>query len=270
MYSGLTITRLSGSILGAHQKIDRVARRHIEQLDPHCRFPDINAILHFEGVNGPDAIKRKSPSKDEPWHFLQPFDNKDTQLIDIINQHYKQLVTSLKKGDQIRAAFDSAWLAHAIVDGLTPAHHYPYEKELIKLRGEGIETRTTIKEKLFIGGETTFDTLAKNWHMWGTKGLMTTHGSFEIGVAMISAPRRFKRMATPSEEDLRIAQDKGILTLFKGVAKDIDSLHMYQNYYRLGWTKKLIREVRLELMPAIIKLVVIAWYLAILESSRAT
>src|SRR5688500_18883533 len=101
MYSGLTLTKASGRILGAHQKIDRVARNHLDQLIRDSSvFPKSRRILHFEGKKGPDAIKRKSPAKDEPWHYFNPFDDADNQLIELIQQHYKHLVQQLKAGNQ--------------------------------------------------------------------------------------------------------------------------------------------------------------------------
>ena len=144
MYSGTTFHNKSGSVLGAHQKIDRVAYRHLQKITKQSEgFPPLKLLLHFEGKNGPDGIKRKSPAKDEPWHFYNPFDDDDTGLIEYIERHYEELVTELKKGNMERAAFNAAWLAHALVDGLTPAHHFPYEEKLIELRGgAGIESRT--------------------------------------------------------------------------------------------------------------------------------
>ena len=154
MYSGSTFTIYSGRLLGAHQKIDRVARRHLQRLVPQGQFPAIRTILHFEGGNGPDSIKRKSPAQNEPWHYFQPFDKHDTQLIGLIDDHYQALVKALRGHDEVRAGFEAAWLAHAIVDGLTPAHHYPYEEKLVELMsGKGIETRTSIKDKLVMPGE---------------------------------------------------------------------------------------------------------------------
>jgi len=107
----------SGRLLGAHQKIDRVARRHLEYLLPGVTFPDTKTILHFEGDNGPDAIKRKSPAKDEPWHYFQPFDDSDRQLLQLIDEHYRTLVAALRRHDDIRAGFEAAWLAHALAVG---------------------------------------------------------------------------------------------------------------------------------------------------------
>ena len=52
----------TGRVIGTHQKIDRVARRHLTRHIPsHAIFPTIQQILHFEGSRGPDGIKLKSP-----------------------------------------------------------------------------------------------------------------------------------------------------------------------------------------------------------------
>ncbi|MEK7603111.1 MAG: hypothetical protein AAB459_02630, partial [Patescibacteria group bacterium] len=178
---------MSGRLIGAHQKVDRVARRHLMRvLKDESVFPKVNKILQFEGKNGPDAIKRKSPAKDEPWHYTNPFDDEDTKLEELIWIHYDHLVTELKAGNQERIAFEAAWLAHAIVDGLTPAHHYPYEEKLIELRGgEGIESRTTYRKKLIMPGKTGSELIKNNWKMWGPRGLIMSHMMFEFGVAAI-------------------------------------------------------------------------------------
>src|SRR5687767_13951007 len=149
MYAGTTLRNKSGRLIGAHQKIDRVARRALGTLDSDNNFPEIKQILDFEGKNGPDGIKRKSPAQDEPWHFYNPEDPADDLLPQMIERHSKNLTAALRKNSAERASFEAAWLAHAIVDGLTPAHHYPFEDKLVELRGgEGIETRTSVKEKL--------------------------------------------------------------------------------------------------------------------------
>ncbi len=266
MYSGSTLTNYSGLVLGAHQKIDRTARRHLQQLAPACNFPKIKTILHFEGNNGPDGIKRKSPAKGEPWHYIQPFDMKDDGILKIISDHYVSLVESLRGKDDVRAAFESAWIAHAIVDGLTPAHHYPYEDKLVELRGgEGIETRTTIKKKLVMPGDTKREQLNNNWKMWGPKGLFTTHAAFEWGFATVVRPLRLKA-AMPTDTDMKNFQELGVEAWFRQQAQQIASLHMYDSFYEHGWTRKLARQVRLELAPAITKAVTICWYGALLDA----
>src|SRR5581483_12067238 len=104
--------------------------------------------------NGPDAIKRKSPAQDEPWHYFEPFNSNDTQLLQLIDGHHTSLVRALREKNRTRAAFEAAWLAHALVDGLTPAHHYPYEEALEELRGEDRSSRTTLTSRALVKGET--------------------------------------------------------------------------------------------------------------------
>ena len=254
---------MSGRVLGAHQKLNRLARGRLSLLLPKdSAFPGIKQIQHFEGVNGPDAIKRKSPAKDEPWHYYSPFNPEDTDLLDLITKHYTQLVQALKEHDEIRAAFEAAWLAHAIVDGLTPAHHYPYEEMLTELRGgAGIDTRTTIKDKLVLPGETRRAQVRNNWKMWGPRGLLATHGFFEFGVAAIIKPLSTKQIPL-SEKDVQDLEEHGLVEVFRRTAKEVSSLGMYDTYMKAGWTPRLARQIRKHLVPAIVKVVTLAWYSA--------
>lgn len=264
MYSGTTISSSSGKILGAHQKFDRVARRSLERVLPGTNFPSSKEILHFEGKNGPDAIKRKSPAQDEPWHYYDPTDPNDSELIEMIENHTINLTKALKKENQEKAAFEAAWLAHAIVDGLTPAHHYSLEKVLEEMRGESIETRTSLKDKLLIRseGDTHREMLQKNWQYWGAKGVMTTHGMFEFGVATTVAPMRLIKRGTPDGDMLVRVRSEGVVPQFKDAAAYIYSLNMYERFHKKGWTKKLAKQTRTELAPIIVKIVTLAWYAA--------
>lgn len=258
----------SGNILGAHQKIDRLARRNLERLLPGCAFPSTRRIMHFEGNNGPDAIKRKSPAKDEPWHFFQPFDGDDTQLLTAIKAHHQELVDALKKGDMVRASFEAAWLSHAMVDGLTPAHHYPYEEKIMELRGgQGNESRVSVKEKLIFPGETLREQASNNWQYWGPKGLFSTHASFEWGFATLIAPLRLRR-SLPTHDDLQKFKEQGIEQWFRSLAQTIAQAHYYEDFYTSGWTVKLGRRVRHELAPSIVKAVSVAWQAALVEATK--
>ena len=269
MYSGTTLNKTSGRILGTHQKIDRVARKHLSViLENNNVFPKANAILHFEGKNGPDGIKRKSPAKDELWHYYSPFDDDDSALLDLIRNHYDKLVTELRANNVERVAFEAAWLSHALVDGLTPAHHYPYEEKLSELRGgEGIESRDSVKDKLIMPGNTRRQKVKNNWKMWGPKGLFTTHGLFEMGVATIMAPLAMKD-AMPTESDINELLDIGLLERFKRTAREIAVLDMYHNYYKKGWTPKFAHQVRHQLGPVIVKTVTLAWYSALIDAGK--
>lgn len=267
MYSGTTLTKYSGRILGAHQKLDRAARNNLAKiLKDNSKFPSVRSILMFEGKNGPDGIKRKSPAKDEPWHYYSPFDDDDSQLIELINDHYKSLVRELKNGNKERISFEAAWLAHALTDGLTPAHHYPYEEKLVELRGgEGIETRTSLKDKWVLPGDNRRQQVKNNWKMWGPKGLFTAHGLFEMGVATIMLPLRFTQ-AKPTPEDLERIHAIGIAQWFKRAAREIAVLGMFEDYYQTGWTPKLARQVRQKLGPTIVKTISLAWYAALVDA----
>ncbi|HSX27723.1 MAG TPA: hypothetical protein VLG25_02980 [Patescibacteria group bacterium] len=267
MYSGTTLTKFSGRVLGAHQKIDRIARRHLARLleDNHV-FPASKLILQFEGKNGPDGIKRKSPAKDEPWHYYNPFNDKDSKLTDMIDGHYKKLVKELKAGNRERVAFEAAWLAHALVDGLTPAHHYPYEQKLVELRGgEGIDTRDTIKKKAIMPGDTRSEKIKNNWKMWGAGGLLMTHWWFEIGISTLIKPLAFGEII-PTKTDANEFKNVGVVESFKRAAREIAVLDMYDTYHYKGWTPKLAYQVRHKLAPTIVKTVTLTWYSALADA----
>jgi hypothetical protein len=260
MYAGSTFTPLSGKILGAHQKIDRAARHQLEQLMPQCNFPPLKMILHFEGDNGPDAIKRKSPAENEPWHYIQPFDRNDVGLIELIEEHHRQLVKALKQKDNVRAAFEAAWLAHAIVDGLTPAHHYPYEEKLVELSsGRSIADRTSISKKIVMPGETRTKQVSNNWKMWGPKGLFVTHTAFEWGVAVLILPLKLRRAVLHSQAIAELDR-LNLGEWFRQTAQKVATLGLYDEFYKCGWNVPIAKRVRTQLAPALVEAVTLAWY----------
>lgn len=263
MYSGTTLHRKSGGMLGAHQKIDRVARRHLKAVLPaHAAFPNIRQILHFEGDDGPDGIKRKSPGRDEPWHYIDPTNLEDTALLDMIDAHMVNLIRALRQNDPIRASFEAAWLAHAITDGLTPAHHYPLEEKLETLRGgEGLETRDNFRKKVIMPGDTRREKIRNNWEFWGAKGVMTTHFMFEFGVSTTIATRGLHSAKPNANERLRVERE-GLRVIFLEALQHIHSLKMYEVFHRKGWTRALARQTHDELAPTIIRVVALAWYYA--------
>lgn len=263
MYSGTTFHSKSGNLIGVHQKIDRVARRHIAILLPDwCNFPSVQQILHFEGNNGPDGIKRKSPAVDEPWHFIDPTDPDDTQILDTIDQHIKNLAAALVENNQERAAFEAAWMAHAITDGLTPAHHYPLEEKLEQLRGEGLETRDTVLKKGVMPGETWKEKIRNNWEFWGAKGAMTMHVAFELGIASVVSYQRFAD-GLPTPEDIARVQSSDFRKVYMEFVQQVFDMHMYDEFAQDGWTAALAWQTNHELMPLIIRAVVLGWLSAI-------
>lgn len=260
MYSGTTFHSKSGRMMGVHQRIDRIARRSLTPLIKDTQwFPGIKEILHFEGKNGPDGIKRKSPGQDEPWHYIDPADAEDTSLLDMIDDHINNLAEALIQDNHTRASFEAAWLAHAVVDGLTPAHHYPLEDKLIELRdGRGLETRTSKKEKLVLPGKTRRHQLRNNWEFWGAKGVMTSHLGFELGVMTTLASSKYDRHVPHARQRALIGQG-GYRKVYKKTLEHIAALDMYHDYMKHGWTRKAARRTREILIPRIVEMVMLAW-----------
>lgn len=252
----------SGRIIGAHQKIDRVARRHFEQyVTKSVKFPGIKTILRFEGINGPDGIKLKSPGVDEPWHFIDPANPDDTQLREAIQMHIVNLTAALKKKDQVRAGFEAAWLAHAVVDGLTPAHHEP-DDEIFKGLRESTSEKKTVRSKLVMPGNgSAKEFVRNNWEHWGAGGTMTTHTMFEAGVATTIKALKFET-AIPSSNDIVRMKKQGFSVLFNEALTSVTALEMYSTYKRKGWTRKIAQQTRNVLVPIIIQTVILAWLAA--------
>lgn len=271
MYSFGPLPKLgkSGRIIGAHQKIDRVARRNFEELlQPYFPFPDIKTILKFEGINGPDGVKLKSPGVDEPWHFIDPTDPADTRLLEYVRDHSHNLEEALKGNNMTRAGFEAAWIAHAVSDGLTPAHQTP-ESETIKILREESAEKQTLRSKLILPSEGSTRTFVKNnWEHWGAGGVMTTHTMFEAGVATTIKTLKFEDVR-PSSNDIVRLEKEGFEPLFREAINRVYELDMYTAYKRQGWTRKMASMTRRQLMPDIIRTVMLAWYSAYIKAMRA-
>lgn len=260
MYSGTTLGTSSGNAVGAHQRIDRIARRTLTNLlgEKAGFFPSAREILYFEGNRGPDAVKRKSPSVDEPWHYIDPKTLKDVSLLTMIEDHIVNLTQALRNKDEHRAAFEAAWLAHAVVDGLTPAHHYPLADKIEELFGMPHRERKTIREKNLIKGESRRDTFSKNWEYWGAKGIFSAHAIFEHGVS--SSLLTWRSPVYLSRDDAARELADGYEAYFLRVLHEIDSFDMYTAFQKHGWTTRTARLVRRELFPRLVEAVTLAWY----------
>lgn len=268
MYAGILFRRGSGRIVGVHQRIDRVARRQLKKLiNKEEYFPGIAQILHFEGLGGPDGIKKKSPSKDEPWHYIDPRDPNDTGLITIINDHMFNLTQALKSHNEERASFEASWLAHAVVDGLTPAHHYPLDDKIEELWGKHHTERQSIRDKMVIKGVNRRDSLSKNWQYWGAKGIFTAHLGYELGVAASITSNSFTN-CSPTRNDIRRLIRDGFETTFLKSLQKINRLDMYTKFVDKGWTRRLANQTKRTLIPEIIRIVSLAWYQAVLDARK--
>ncbi len=256
----------SGRVIGTHQKIDRIARRHLSELiGIHATFPKIKEILHFEGTKGPDGLKLKSPGVDEPLHFINPDDPADGPLIAYMREHSSNLESALRDRGMVRAAFEASWLAHVITDGLTPAHQVPYQEQVQELLGDQEAVRDKVRDKVLIKGATRRDTVKNSWQYWGPKGILSTHTLFEAGVATVTRGYRFAA-SSPSTEDLMALRDRGYEALYIDLVREVAALDMYENFKQQGWNERLARQTTGELMPRIIRAVTLAWYDAYLRS----
>ena len=273
MYSGTTIRTKSGRIMGVHQRIDRLARRSLTRrmTGSTLLFPSIKDILHFEGRNGPDGIKQKSPSVDEPWHHINPDDPNDHGLMSLIDDHIHNLASALRSNNVERASFEAAWLAHAVTDGLTPAHHDNLAEKIEELWGKAHHERDSVRDKTIIRGVSHIDTLRKNWKYWGSGGVFTAHVMFEWGVATAIVSVKFPVSVGASGNDVIRLENEGFEAMFYESLRKVTSLKMYETFGEKGWNRDLAHQTTRVLIPEIVKAVTLAWYQAVLlaEAKRA-
>ena len=270
MYSSFGIIKnpkTTHRLVGTHQKIDRIAHRILTKNIPKKTFfPTADEIIYFEGARGPDGLKRKSPGVDEPKHFVLP-ENDDHHLIKMILDHQYNLRRALVKKDRVRAAFEAAWMAHAITDGLTPAHHFPLSeatkelmsnKEFVKIFGEPI--------KGIMRGDNIAQFARNNWLYWGAGGYMTKHCAFEYGVALATASIPSNRLSPQIKR--KNLKKVDIETEFYRSLRQVYSLDMYKRFCKKGWTTRLAFETQKFLIPEIIKVVVLGWVAALPEQTK--
>jgi hypothetical protein len=91
---------------------------------------------------------------------------------------------------------------------------------------------------------------------------------FEGGVALTMLSMHHKD-GKPSGYDLKTAEKVGLVEYFKRMAREVALYNMYERFYDQGWTSKLAREIHDELAPRLVKIVTIAWHLALIEAGQA-
>ncbi len=266
MYSTTTLaknSKFTGKIVGTHQQLDQAARKVLARHLPRGRyFPNIKEIRHFSGALGPDGLKRKSPDNDDPSHM---FDGENGELVQQILDHHYNLVQALKKQNEVRAAFEAAWLAHKVTDALTPAHHFPLSeakeelmsnKEFIKIFGEPI--------KGIMHGRNMIETARNNWLYWGAGGYFSKHVAYEYGVVIIAAALPLRKII-PEIGKAEFCYVDAKRTLFDAIAR-IKPLEIYNNFRKDGWTTDLALETKNLVLPEIVRAIALIWYSAVEEA----
>ncbi len=250
MYSGIVSKHRTIKRMGIHQRFDMAAFAMIANYIKPETFPSLKQILHFEGVNGPDGLKLKTPHKTEGSHIYDP-ELGGGDVPRKIETHYQALVKSLVQADHVRASFEASWLAHYITDGLCPAHHYPLDQ---------------LKKELF-GPESEHGFLKRHFQWFGQKGAMSTHANFEMGVsaALLFSPLKFHL----DSDKLAQARRLGPLQFFRQEAKEVAKLDLYEQFCKKGWTTKIARSIKEFIAPHATQVIGIVWLLAYLEASQA-
>lgn len=263
MYSGFVTSKKTVSAMGVHQRFDTAALAMLKPFLTPGTFPALSQILHFEGINGPDGLKVKSPGKDEPSHLYNPTTDSGS-IPGLIDRHYQQLVEALKQPDLVRAGFEAAWLAHYVCDGLTPAHHYPLDEKLaeheIKKNSKG---SYGLKRQ---PGESAMDVMRKGWAVFGGKGILTTHFNFEMGVATAIVGQRLPESLDTAK--LAQARKLGVIDFFKQEARAVAELGMYERFYLQGWSPTLARQIKTKLVPISVQAIAIIWLMAYLDAGK--
>lgn len=202
-------------------------------------------------------------------HFIIP-DQDDGRLIRMISDHQYNLKKALATTDKSqtpnlqRAAFEAAWLAHALTDGLTPAHHFPYAEAVKDLMSDkDYYTIFGQPVKGIMRGDTFLTAAKNNWKYWGVEGLMTKHIVFEYRVALILAAMPYKKLSPNLDiSEQQKLSDYGNLDLeaeFYAALKRINGLKMYDRFREDGWSRELARETKEILLPEIVKIITIGW-----------
>lgn len=264
MYSGFISSRRTVAAIGIHQRFDMAAYRAIKPYLADGSFPSLKSLMHFEGINGPDGLKVKSPGRHEPSHLYNPLTDIGP-LPDHIDSHYRKLVPALKEGDMVRAAFEASWMAHYICDGLTPAHHYPLEEKIAEFSSKTPNPNGSFfKHRVIDEHDNPVSAVRKGWAIWGGKGLLSTHFNFEMGIAMALLAQRIEIKLDHAK--LVHARHIGPIEFFKEESLEIAKLDMYEKFYQTGWTSEIARFVKKRLAPDTAQAIAIIWLLAYLEA----
>jgi hypothetical protein len=247
--------------IATHQRLDRAARRQIVgHLPRDLSFPTAREIIHFEGMNGPDGLaSKKGKLEDEPYQFIQP-DFVDDRLLVHVKHHLHNLHEAAKNNDRVRMSFEAAWMAHMVVDGLSPPHHEPFKQQLQDLDTRETDELVNRLSRIVTPSTNIKQFVVLNWKRLGPRGIGTNHIMFEMGVEFLTMPDSPKHMAVPlDKDDVKRAKAGEYIEMLRESIKYIDSYKMFKRYEKSGWTEDLARDVRDVMVPEMVKMVTLGW-----------
>ena len=196
-------------------------------------------------------------------HFILP-EADNGELIKMIQDHQYNLRRALTEKNEVRAAFEAAWMAHAITDGLTPAHHFPYQEAVNELMTDK-EYKTIFGHpvKGIMRGDTLTEAARNNWLYWGAEGYMTKHIAFEYGVGLVANGMTNKAIIPELTKDeigkYGSGKDIDLVGEFYNSFRKISRMKMYDVFRKKGWNTRLAYQSKEILLPEIVKMITIGW-----------
>lgn len=267
MFSRTILADSKTEKIATHQRLVRAASKQVKAYLPKgAKFPTAKQINYFEGKNGPDGLgTKKSKEEDIPCQFLLP-ENDDGRLVGHIRDHLHEVHEAYKKRDEIKLSFELAWLEHMIVDGLTPAHHYPFKEEVDKLSKRDRKEVDNLMKRLFLSGDGILNSIEVNWKHIGPKGVGSSHILYEAGIDFIAMSLRARQLIKPiTAEDIKKAKNGQFVDLYYKSVYKIADMKMFDKYMKSGWTTELANSTREVLLPEAVKCITLGWIAGIYE-----
>lgn len=110
------------------------------------------------------------------------------------------------------------------------------------------------------------ETWKNNWQYWGFSGSMSQHVSYEYGVLMLVASIPIRKLI-PKINIEKFRQSDFKEEYLQAVEK-MQKMQIYEDFVAKGWTVGLAYKTRDELLPMIIEMVALGWYVALEEAEQ--
>ena len=103
-----------------------------------------------------------------------------------------------------------------------------------------------------------------NWHDPYSKNIISKHFLFEIRLALAGRKKFFGPVKLkPRLIESIIKDEENLISYIKDKMKRVDELHLYDEYMKNGWSKKIKKKMNRELIPEMASVVATVWYAAI-------